>query len=144
MSSVNTEFLELLRQAGYSRTNPRTAVFNIFKESEEALSMKQLLQRAQNVDSVSVYRTVALFEKLAILQRINIAGKYRFELTDKFAEHHHHLACRGCQQVTEISEQTLESFIQKIAAQYNFVAQTHQVEIEGLCQACSRGGIIKT
>lgn len=144
MTSVNSDCNQILKQAGFSHTKPRSVVFEIFKNSDQALSMKQLLLKTPSIDRVSVYRTVALFERLAILQRINIAGKYRLELTDKFAEHHHHLTCRDCQQVTEISEQTLETFIQKIAGQYNFVAQTHQVEIEGLCRACSRDGILKT
>lgn len=136
MIDQNSAFNELLTMARVSKTKPRQRVFKALK-SAGPLTMNQLLELVNDVDRVSVYRTVSLFEKLSIVQRINIGNKYQLELTDKFAEHHHHLSCRSCGKIIEINETTLESYIQKIAGQYGFSAQDHQVEIQGLCQACS-------
>jgi Fur family ferric uptake transcriptional regulator len=71
------------------------------------------------------------------VQRLNTGWKYKIELTDKFAEHHHHLTCTTCGQTTSLNEAELESFIEKIAHDYGFTPSSHQIEIQGLCKTCT-------
>jgi Fur family ferric uptake transcriptional regulator len=99
--------------------------------------MKELINKTPAMmDRASVYRTVTLFEKLGIVQRINIGWKYRIELSDKFADHHHHLVCTKCSKIIPIDADNLEVFIEQVAAQNKFKAINHQVEIQGLCNKC--------
>ena len=127
----------ILKQNGYSVTKQRLIIFDLLA-GNEALAMTQLIKKALGrIDTVSIYRNIALFEKLGIVQRLNIGWKYKFELTDKFAEHHHHLTCKTCGKVIEINEYSLESFIQQVADQNKFVAQKHQIEVQGLCSECA-------
>lgn len=138
MSQINQSIATILKDNGYSVTQQRLYVFQLL-EGKEPLSMFELYTLARNkLDRASVYRTVALFEKLGIAQRVNIGWKYKIELSDRFAEHHHHLTCLNCHKVIPISEQELESFIKGLASSYRFKPIDHQVEVQGYCEACAR------
>lgn len=100
--------------------------------------MHQLVQRVQGIDRASVYRAVDLFERLGIVQRLNTGWKYKLELTDKFAEHHHHLTCTSCGATLAMNESELEALIAKLAAAHNFKPAAHQIEIQGLCSNCQQ------
>jgi len=99
--------------------------------------MYELYERARSqLDRASIYRIVTLFEKLGIVQRVNIGWKYKIELSDAFAEHHHHLTCTSCHRVIPIQGTELERFIKKLGQAYAFAPTGHQVEVQGLCRAC--------
>lgn len=100
--------------------------------------MAELVARCKRTDRASVYRSAALFEELGILQRIHQGWKYRLELSDAFAAHHHHLTCVMCGATTAINEAELELFIERLARQHQFVPKTHQIEVQGTCAACTR------
>jgi Fur family ferric uptake transcriptional regulator len=137
MSSRNELFMAMLREHGSSSTKQRRALFELLID-QEPLSMHELAAKAADVmDRASVYRTVGLFEQIGIVQRINIGWKYKLELSDFFAEHHHHVTCLGCKRVIPINEDELEVFITKVATAHGFQPTGHQVEIQGYCKLCS-------
>jgi Fur family ferric uptake transcriptional regulator len=128
-------FKKILKDNGQSVTKARLAVFSALLE-REPMSMRELAARAGGVDRASVYRAVELFERLGIAQRLVSGWKYKLELTDKFAEHHHHLTCLNCGRVIAIGEDELEQVVEKLARAHNFRASAHQIEIQGLCENC--------
>lgn len=134
MSGIES-FKSLLKTSGRSVTKPRLAVFRALL-GQEPLSMHQLVGKARGVDRASVYRAVDLFKSLGIVQRLNTGWKYKLELTDKFAEHHHHLTCTNCGRTIAMNETELEQLIHRLAGAHNFVPSAHQIEIQGLCQNC--------
>jgi Fur family ferric uptake transcriptional regulator len=135
MSTVQETFNQLLKQAGYSVTRARVAVFTALVE-QEPLRMHELVERTKSVDRASVYRAVELFEQLGIVQRLNTGWKYKIELTDKFSAHHHHVTCVHCGKTVAINETALERFIEEIARSHGFVPEAHQIEIQGVCDMC--------
>lgn len=89
------------------------------------------------IDRASLYRTIGLFEKLGLVQRIYIGWKYKVELSDIFTHHHHHISCSNCGKIVAIKEEEqIERLLRTLASQYGFVAQGHQLEIQGLCAHC--------
>src|SRR5687767_10640963 len=87
---------QALQSQGYSLTKTRQHVFNALADSD-TLSMSQLTGKLrQKMDRASVYRTVELFEKLGIINRLQIGWKYKLELSEAFAGHHHHATCMEC------------------------------------------------
>lgn len=137
MSQIKPTIATILKDSGYSVTEQRLYIFQIL-EGKEPLTMFELYTIARGkLDRASVYRTVALFEKLGIVQRVNIGWKYKIELSDRFAEHHHHLTCLNCHKVIPISEQELEAFINGLANSYHFKPIDHQVEVQGYCETCA-------
>lgn len=135
MAHPSNTLATMLKEHGYSVTKPRLAVFEQLL-GQEPLSMHTLVDRVQTVDRASVYRTVALFEELGIVIRINIGWKYKLELSERFAEHHHHLSCIRCGQTVPINEQSLERMIEQLSSDYRFKPTAHQIEIQGLCAHC--------
>lgn len=135
MVSGRELFKSLLKDAGQSVTSVRLRVFDALV-SQEPLGMHELVKRSGGVDRASVYRAVQLFERLGIVQRLNTGWKYKIELTDKFAEHHHHLTCLSCGKTIAIGEAELEDVLAGIAAHHKFEPTAHQIEIQGYCEAC--------
>lgn len=138
MTSPLDELHALLKTHGYSLTAPRQVVFEALL-TQEPLSMRELINRTKGkLDRASLYRTVAVFETVGAVQRLYTGWKYKIELTDKFAEHHHHLTCSNCKAVIPINESALESFIEQSARWHNFQPTSHQVEIQGYCMSCQK------
>jgi len=136
MNESSATLQSLLKEKGYSLTKPRELVLSRLL-GKEPMTMRELLSSMGNeIDRASVYRTIAVFEETGVTQRLSIGWKYKIELTDNFADHHHHLTCSVCKKIIPINEQELENFIYKAAAQNNFYANRHQVEIQGTCAAC--------
>ncbi|HSX52757.1 MAG TPA: transcriptional repressor [Patescibacteria group bacterium] len=131
-----TLFKILLKERGYSVTEPRLLVFEQL-QGQEPIDMAELHQNLTGlVDRASLYRIIKLFEQLGIAQRLQIGWKYKIELSDRFSDHHHHLTCTNCKRVIPINTEALEAFIQQAATQQSFAPSSHQVEIQGLCQIC--------
>lgn len=138
MSTESRQLLQkILKDNGYSLTKPRLLVCNLL-DGHDPQSMAELIKKATGqIDRASLYRTVALFEKLGIVQRIYIGWKYKIELSDIFTHHHHHISCLNCGKIVAITEEDeIEQLIDNLASRHNFVAQKHQLEIRGLCPNC--------
>ena len=137
MSSYTEAFTDYLQQAGYSLTEPRLSVFRAL-QSSAPLTMHELVGRCLDVDRATVYRTVGLFEELGILQRLQAGWKYRLELTGVFHEHHHHATCLQCGVSIPLPEdERLEHELQRLADEYGFHMQRHQLELQGVCTSCA-------
>lgn len=125
-----------LKDNNYSITEPRLEIFAAL-QAQDAQTMLQLVNRCPMVDRATIYRTIELFEKLAIIRKIQIGWKYQLELTDDFAHHHHHFSCTGCGVISAIAEDAeLEARLVALALAASFEASEHQIEIHGLCSHC--------
>ncbi len=133
---MKPQFSSFLKSNGYSVTKPRQSLFDLLA-GKEPMSMHDLCAAAaKDMDRASVYRTIEVFEKIGVVRRINIGWKYKIELSDAFAEHHHHLTCLNCKKVIPINENALENFIDNLASDQNFKPTEHQIEIQGFCSDC--------
>lgn len=52
--------------------------------------------------------------------------------------HHHHLVCRDCGAVTEISAQPVEAWAKSVASDHGYTQPEHVVDVFGLCPSCQR------
>ena len=126
-----------LKAQGHSITAPRVELFTLL-QGKESMTMHELIYRSPDVDRATLYRNIELFESLGIVRRIQIGWKYRIELADSFVHHHHHMTCTGCGVVIALAEDSeLELRLLALASGHGFTAQDHQLEIRGLCSACS-------
>lgn len=137
MTDSTDLFHTTLRQHGQSLTACRRAVYEALQQAEQ-LSMQQVIAAcAGTADRASIYRTVALFERLGIVQRLQVGWKYKLELAGAFSHHHHHLTCTVCGRVTPLPEdRVLEAHLVRLAASQDFEPQSHQLEISGRCRDC--------
>jgi Fur family ferric uptake transcriptional regulator len=129
----------LLKKNGASLTKPRKVVFDLLM-SKEPQSMQVLVKRAENkVDRATVYRTVDMFEQFGIVHRLNIGWKYKIELSDVFLGHHHHFHCSNCGKTFTLpANPMLETMIDTAVGKEGYGPRGHNLEIYGLCPACTQ------
>lgn len=125
-----------LKEARYSATKSRTRVFAQLVAGGPS-SVSALAQKLEHdLDRATVYRTVDLFEKLGIVNRIWHGFKHQVELSEIFTPHHHHALCQNCGQTIDIASSELEASLSLLAKQHQFLAVGHSVEITGYCKNC--------
>ncbi|HEY5442121.1 MAG TPA: transcriptional repressor [Candidatus Saccharimonadales bacterium] len=141
MTEPSEQFKTMLGTWAYSLTQTRQLVFSVLQDKEPQ-TMQQIVAACQGqADRASVYRTIKLFEKLGIVQRLQIGWKYKLELSDRFHNHHHHLTCLKCGQTSALpADEKLEQRLRLLARQQNFQMQGHQLEIQGYCADCQVKG----
>jgi Fur family transcriptional regulator, ferric uptake regulator len=125
-----------LKEAHFSATRARILVFTTLV-SEGPKSVGALAQSLQkDVDRATVYRTVELFERLGVVNRIWHGFKHRVELSEIFTPHHHHALCQNCGRMIDISSPELEAALATLAKKHTFLTLSHSVELTGYCSNC--------
>ena len=128
---------ETLSQNGYSMTGPRKAVLLAMLDREPMTIHELVRSVSGKINRSSVYRTVAVFEKLGIIERLTLGWKYKLELSDKFAAHHHHITCNKCGKVQSFEESPAISYeLKQLAQEAGYTESGHQLEIRGICNIC--------
>jgi Fe2+ or Zn2+ uptake regulation protein len=139
MTQSLEQLKSVLKEHGQSLTAVRRTIFGALQDKEPQTVREIIVACADQVDRASVYRTIGLFEKLGIVQRLQIGWKYKLELSDAFHHHHHHLTCRKCGRTFPLPEDAqLERRLKALAASRSFNMQGHQLEIQGLCNNCAQ------
>lgn len=129
---------KVLKDNGYSITAARRVVCDLLWNKEPQSMHSLTLQSQGTIDRASLYRTISLYERLGIVQRIYIGWKYKIELSDIFTHHHHHISCLQCGKIVAIKEEEqIEQLITALATRNGFIAQNHQLEVRGLCATCA-------
>ncbi len=98
---------------------------------------------ADRVPLSSLYRTLAVLEEAGVVVP-HFGAKHvtRYELGEWLTGHHHHLICVGCGAVEDVEipapqESTVRRLVDEIAANAQFTALDHALEIEGRCARCA-------
>lgn len=130
------KFKKLLRQNGHFITTPRMRLFG-YLQKHPTLTLKELIALTKKHDQVTVYRTVELFERLGIINKLRLGGQTKLELSDVFRHHHHHMTCVRCGKVLILKDNSrVETEIRRISQLARFKPVDHQLEIRGLCANC--------
>ena len=129
-------FKEVLKSSGNSFTAPRQTIFTLLAQDGPLTTAQIATKCAPAIDRATAYRTIELFERLGIVNRIWHGFKSSIELSEIFTPHHHHATCEHCGTHIDITSPELEHTLATIAKQHNFLAIGHMLEISGYCQAC--------
>jgi Fe2+ or Zn2+ uptake regulation protein len=129
---------QALKQHHLSFTKTRKQIYDVLSRNEP-LSMPELLLTLPSMDKTTVYRNIELFERIGVVQRLQIGWKYKIELTNEFQDHHHHVTCLVCGQTTALPEDTLlEQRLHDLTAAQGFAPENHQIEVTGTCKNCRK------
>lgn len=131
-------FTTTLQKHQLSNTVDRQKLFFLLDDQKDPVSMKELVVLAQVFTNRStVYRTIDLFEKIGVVNRIYTGWKYRIELSDTFSSHHHHMSCMACGKITAFDELPhFHSDLKELEQTHGFQIQSHSLELKGLCKSC--------
>ncbi len=133
-------YLEILDKYSLSNTKSRRVLFHIIASSKKPLSATEIIDRASGtMDKTTVYRTLDTFEKTGLIKHVSIGWKQKFELSDNFTHHHHHMSCIVCGKVTSFEESyKLLAELERLEEAYRFIIDEHVIELHGRCISCSR------
>ena len=133
-----------LRADGQRYTRNRRAIVESLEQTDGPLSLPQLLQRHGQLAQSSAYRNLSILEAVGVVHRIVASdGFARFELAQELTEHHHHhRICSSCGRVEDFTlpaalETSLEQALKRVAARSSFRVASHQLDLIGLCPACT-------
>jgi len=134
-----SKFKFQLKLSKLKSTSARLALLYVFEKNKKPLSVKDLAEKLNEtaVDTVTLYRNVESLENAGLLKKVLIDGKQSYyELTS--AEHHHHLICKSCGKITDISECGVTISGKNLLKNADFAKITdHSLEFFGICKKCA-------
>ncbi len=119
-----------------SITKPRVEIFNLLKSADKPMSTAEIISKSRSINRSTVYRTIELFEKLGVVKKVWFGMKSKFELSDEFEDHHHHIVCEKCGGIEKIDHAQLEKMITRISKKSGFKPTSHHIEVLGICRTC--------
>ena len=131
-----------LERAGYRSSAPRTAVVGALEEVDCGVTAREigdlLDRRGDRVGVASVYRALEVLEEEGLVQRFDVGDSAaRYEPALPSGEHHHHLVCERCGEVTAFEDEGLERAISRLARRVDYAIDGHDVTLTGKCPECS-------
>ena len=131
---------ERLAQSGLKRTLARRTVLEVLRHSEKHLGSTEIvaavLERAPSVGRASVFRTLDLLTRLAIVRPTFLTGRAPVYVLMSPQGHHAHIVCLACNDVIEIVECHLTDSLRQIAREYDVSETGHMLEVYGVCPSC--------
>lgn len=130
-----------LEREGYRLSAPRSAVVQTLADLGCSVTAKEIADRlhdrGQDIGVASIYRTLELLDKLRLTRRVDAAeGIARYEPIGPRGEHHHHIVCDTCGQVSTFEDSDLERAIERLASRVDYAIDGHDVTLRGECPTC--------
>ncbi len=129
-----------LKENNLKLTSQRKIVVVILQKNENKfISCEEIYEQISSIDNKinlsTVYRTLESFYKVGVLHKKTTDGKAFYKLMC-LDHHHHHLICKICKKPIPFDYCPIDE-LSKIAKQYNFTIENHQIEIYGICSECA-------
>lgn len=139
---LQERFRRWLRDRHQPITSQRDLVAAVVFEADRHLSVDdvaaELRRRGEHVGTATIYRTLDTLVDAGLARAHDFGeGFRRYEAHDSRGAHGH-LVCRRCGVVTEFELEQLERALPLLADAHGFLAESHRVELHGLCQPCRR------
>ena len=133
---------EKLRKLGYRMTPQRAVVLSAIENSQDHVTAEeiyaQVAGKCPRLNISTVYRTLELLKQVGLLYEINFGeGRVGYHPEDK--GHHHHLICRKCGAIIDVSESVMFPIEAILLQAFNFKADLKHMAIFGLCENCQKG-----
>jgi Fur family transcriptional regulator, ferric uptake regulator len=120
------------------KTPARTAIFEFLGQTKTPVGVSDILEYLRSKDlktnKVTVYRNLESMYGGGFLEKFEFGeGKFRYEIKK---EHHHHLICTECGDITDVPGDFLDKFENEIKDKKEFLVKSHSLEFFGLCKNC--------
>ena len=137
-------FQDFLQQQGLKLTSERSAlvreIFATHYHFEADDLLFKMKQGGAKISRATVYRTLELLVKSGLVRRVHLGeDHYHYEHVAGNS-HHDHLICTTCGGVIEFHDEQMEQRQREICAKKKFTPTFHNLQILGVCDACTRKG----
>lgn len=132
----------VLGHAGHRSSAPRAAVVEVLGRHGCLLTARDIADELRaggsDVGIATVYRTLEVLDDLGLVQRLDVGeGTASYEPAYPSGDHHHHLVCDECRQVTAFEDPQLEKAIERLARRLDYDVAAHDVILRGACPSCT-------
>ena len=128
----------IIKKHGLSLTKTRKKVLKLFLNSNKPLSLKEIRSLVGDIDRVTLFRILSVFEEKSIIHNIRLeSGQNLFALCkeecseDQHDHNHVHFQCESCDDVSCLEIDNFPSF--KIP---NYKLNNININISGICKHC--------
>ncbi|MDF1881355.1 transcriptional repressor [Sulfurimonas sp. MAG313] len=135
------EFKILLKKNGEKFTIQREIILETLYNSDEHLTPEALHQLIQQkhpdlkTGIATIYRTLSRLEESDIVTSLSFGAQgKKYELGAK--DHHDHMICIDCGEITEFVDDEIEKRQELIAKEFGFKIKDHSMQLYGLCKNC--------
>lgn len=137
--SCEPSTVALLREHGLRATWQRQLIATALQHHAGHRTAQAILEETQGdhptLNASTVYRTLASFRDRGLVAETDL-GTGEASYTWLGGERHHHLICRECGGVIELSHHYLEDLREAIRRDHGFEATVDHFAIFGVCAAC--------
>jgi Fur family ferric uptake transcriptional regulator len=128
-----------MRERGFRVTPQRHMILDAICEGAGHTSFEEVYSRVQAkspaVNRATVYRNLDFLCEMRLIVAADIGGGHRvYEIAGKTP--HHHLICRTCGAVEQISHATVKTLFAKIERDHQFTVDMDHLALFGLCRQC--------
>jgi Fur family transcriptional regulator, ferric uptake regulator len=101
------------------------------------------LARRRGLPQSSLYRNLSVLEQAGAVHRVMTHEEFgRYELAEDLTQHHHHLVCRSCGAVEDVTvgpslERQVQRTLVDVEDRTGFSAVSHRLDLIGTCRNCS-------
>ncbi len=137
------DFKNLLKKNNLKFTIQREVILETLYNSDEHLTPESLHRLIQEkfpelkTGIATIYRTLALLEESNMVTSLSFGAQgKKYELGAK--EHHDHMICTECGNITEFVDEEIEERQHSIAEALGFEMSDHSMQIYGICAKCQK------
>lgn len=142
-TTLHERAAERLQRTRQRYTRGRRALVEQLADLDGPATISELLDAGNDASTSSLYRNLAILEQCGVVHRIvTVDDVMRYELHEDLSEHHHHLVCRSCGRVADLTvSDAVERALVAAAAQARrtsgFTVTAHNFELVGTCEECN-------
>lgn len=141
-NEVDDDVAARLRRADQRYTSGRRRVIESLRTGSGPMTIPQILETDRRLAQSSVYRNLAILEEVGAVTRIVTRDDHaRYELAEDLTEHHHHIICSSCGDVSDFAlqskvEDELDRALRNVARRSGFAVEGHRLDLVGVCATC--------
>ncbi|MDP2671799.1 MAG: transcriptional repressor [bacterium] len=137
---MRKDILGFLKENKVKITDVRQEIIAVLEKTKLPLTPAAVFfgitTKLPKANLTSVYRNLEMLEGLNLVKRLSFdKNGFSYELVSD-RPHHHHVVCRNCGKLEDLSSLAAEEFVEKTAQKTNFKIEDHNLEFFGLCREC--------
>jgi Fe2+ or Zn2+ uptake regulation protein len=131
-----------LRAVSQRYTSQRRGLVEALARAGKPVAIPELVDARSGMPQSSAYRNLAVLEQAGAVRRVVTEEEFgRYELAEDLTEHHHHLVCRSCGLVEDVTvapsfERQVARTVTDVADRTGFSAVSHRLDLIGTCRNC--------
>lgn len=141
MSHQTVDYMTLMREQGFRVTPQRQLILDAICAGGGHTPLNEIYARVRAkspaIHRATLYRAVDFLCELRLVVAADIGGGHKvYEIASETP--HHHLICRTCGKVEQISHKTVKALFAKVEREQHFTIDMDHLTLFGLCQKCRR------